>query len=34
MQAFIDGIKQGENKSDDIDNDLLCRRLEEIYLSI
>ncbi|MBR4291133.1 MAG: hypothetical protein IKT52_10935 [Oscillospiraceae bacterium] len=34
MQVFIDGIKQGENKSDDIDNDLLCRRLEEIYLSI
>lgn len=34
MQVFIVGIRQGNNKSDDIDNDLLCRRLEEIYLSI
>lgn len=34
MQTFIDGIRQGDNKSDDIDNELLCRRLEEIYLSI
>lgn len=34
MKSFIDGIRQGGLLSDDIDNDLLCKRLEEIYLSI
>ena len=34
LQAFINGIRQSEITSNDIDNDLLCRRLEEIYLSI
>ena len=34
IQVFIDGIHQGEITSDDIDNDLLCRKLEEIYFSI
>lgn len=34
MKSFIDDIRQGGLLSDDIDNDLLCKRLEEIYLSI
>lgn len=34
MKSFIDGIRQGGLLSDDIDNDLLCKRLEEIYLSV
>lgn len=29
MQAFIAGIRQGDNKSDDINNELLCKRLEK-----
>ncbi|MGN1026134.1 MAG: hypothetical protein ACI4P4_06990 [Faecousia sp.] len=33
MQSFISGIQQSELTSDDIDNDLLCKRLKEIYLS-
>lgn len=34
MQAFLDGIRQGDNKSGNINNDWLCKRLAEIYLSI
>lgn len=34
MKSFIDDIRQGGLLSDDIDNDLLCKRLEEIYLSV
>ena len=33
MQLFINGIRQGETMSDDIDNLLLCEQLEDIYLS-
>ena len=33
MQSFINGIRQGETMSDDIDNLLLCEQLEDIYLS-
>lgn len=33
MRDFIDGISQGGIISDDIDNNLLCMRLAEIYLS-
>lgn len=32
LQLFIDGVRQSDIVSDDIDNRLLCRRLEEIYL--
>ena len=34
LQLFIDGIQRNELASDDIDNNLLCRGLCEIYLSI
>lgn len=34
MQSFLDGIRQGDNKSGNINNDWLCKRLAEIYLSI
>lgn len=34
MQSFINGIRQGETMSDDIDNLLLCEQLENIYLSL
>lgn len=33
MQSFINGIRQGETMSDDINNLLLCEQLEDIYLS-
>ena len=32
MQAFIDGIHLGDLTSGDIDNAILCQRLQEIYL--
>lgn len=32
MQSFIDGIRQGNLTSGDIDNAALCQRLQEIYL--
>lgn len=34
MQSFINGIQKGALVSDDIDNELLCKRLEEVYLFI
>lgn len=34
MQLFINGIRHSALVSDDIDNELLCRRLKEIYLSV
>lgn len=34
LQLFIAGIQKNDFVSEDIDNNLLCKRLEEIFLSI